>query len=194
MIVVFGGAFNPPTLAHKEIYEFILKQVNVDKFIFLPVSNKYSKSTLIDNHHRLKMLQLLVKKLPMAEVSTIEMDDQAFLGTYQSLIKIKEAYPNQKVAFVLGADNLTKLDRWINAEKLLEEFIIIVLNRGAANLEYLIHAKPLLNRYHEQFIVLNHFHSNISSTLFRETMDPEYVDDEIYHYIMKNNLYAGGVK
>jgi len=144
MIVVFGGAFNPPTLAHKEIYHLIDQTIELDKFLFLPVSKKYSKATLIDDKYRVEMLKILTNNLDKASICKIETEDDQFLGTYQSLLRIKEDYPNQEIAFVLGADNLLHLNHWINAEKLLSDFKFIVVNRNNENVEEKIKNNPLL--------------------------------------------------
>jgi len=191
MIVVFGGAFNPPTIAHKEIYHLIDKQIDLEQFIFLPVSQKYSKAHLVEDHHRINMLNLMIQDLDKAMVSNIETTDDHFVGTYQSLLRLQEAYPDQDIAFVLGADNLNHLDHWINAEKLLKEFRFIVVNRHHTSIEKRIEKNHLLTKYKDHFIILKDFDSNVSSSLFRETLDPYYVDEDIYHYIMKNDLYRG---
>ena len=39
MIIIFGGAFNPPTRAHFEIAEKLIEKFNPDTFYFLPVGN-----------------------------------------------------------------------------------------------------------------------------------------------------------
>ena len=41
MIVVFGGSFNPPTIAHHQIAKHILKQTECEQFFFLPVGDQY---------------------------------------------------------------------------------------------------------------------------------------------------------
>ncbi|MFO7968524.1 MAG: nicotinate (nicotinamide) nucleotide adenylyltransferase [Candidatus Izemoplasmatales bacterium] len=192
MIVVFGGAFNPPTLAHKEIYQLIIKSLPVEKFIFLPVSKKYSKSSLIADNHRLNMLKILIKDLDKAKISKLETEENQFLGTYKSLKRLQKEYENKKVAFVLGADNLIHLHKWINAEKLIKDFNFIVVNRNNRDVYKLLEKNELLSKYKDNFIVLEEFNSFISSSLFRETLDPSYVDEDIYHYIMKNDLYRGG--
>lgn len=189
MIVVFGGAFNPPTIAHKEIYHLITQQLNVTKFIFLPVSKKYSKANLIDDQHRVQMLEIMCEHLDKAVVSVMETEDEQFLGTYKSLLRIKGYFPKQTIAFVLGADNLEHLHHWKNAEKLLNEFQFIVIKRHQKNMHQMIDNHQLLRKYKDHFTFLDHFESNVSSTLFRETLDPYYVDEDVYHYIMKNELY-----
>ncbi len=188
MVVVFGGAFNPPTIAHKEIYFHIKKSIEFSHFIYLPVSNLYTKSSLISNMHRLRMLELLVKELENASVSSLELDDTEFLGTYVSLKRIQKKY-NEEVAFVIGADNLNNLHNWKHAKSLLKEFKFIVINRNKLDILEFIRNNIFLKEYIDNFIILPKFNMNVSSTIFRETFDPEYVIDSIFEYIMQHNLY-----
>ncbi len=191
MIIVFGGAFNPPTLAHKEIYFHIQKTVDFDKFIYLPVSNVYTKATLIDNQHRMEMLKLLIEDMPKAVLSDLEMRDDEYLGTYQSLLRIQKHYPDQEIAFVIGADNLKYIHKWIKAPELLKTFKFVVINRNSIDIAEFIKNDHFLSEYQDHFILIPDFKSNISSTVFRETFDPEYVTEEVYDYIMTNDLYRG---
>lgn len=191
MIVVFGGAFNPPTIAHKHICEHVKANLPVSQFIFLPVSNVYTKRSLASNYHRLQMLRLMTVNLPDTFVSEIELDDSEYLGTYQSLIRIQERYPHQQIAFVIGADNLFKLYKWINVRGLLTEFKIVVINRNRVDIESFIQTEPLLKQYRNSFIVLPEFSCDVSSTSFRETFDNQLVEPSVYDYIMTHNLYRG---
>lgn len=191
MVIIFGGAFNPPTIAHQEIYFHIQKTVPFSQFIYLPVSNLYTKRSLSSNFHRLQMLTILIKDLPLASVSSLEFDDSDYLGTYQSLLRHQEKYPLEELAFVIGADNLHKLHKWINAKSLLSEFKFIVLNRTNMNIEDTLEKDLFLKDYLHQFIILPNFDVDISSTKFRETFDPEFVTKEIYDYIVQNELYRG---
>ena len=191
MVVVFGGAFNPPTLAHKEIYNLIDKVVCFDHFIFLPVSNKYNKSTLIADQYRIDMLEILVQELPKASISLLEIDDQNYLGTYESLKRLSEMYPDEEVAFIIGSDNLVNIKRWINAEALIKEFKFIVINRNRLDGAKIIENDQMLNQYKDNFQIVAGFKQYISSSAFRDSLDPFYVTDEIYQYIMKNDLYRG---
>ena len=40
-IVVLGGSFNPPTIAHEKLMEASMKAINADLGIFVPSSDKY---------------------------------------------------------------------------------------------------------------------------------------------------------
>ena len=188
MVIVFGGAFNPPTIAHKEIYYHIKKSISFTHFIFLPVSNLYTKSSLIADHHRLNMLNLMVEDLEDAEVSDLEMSDSDFLGTYHSLLRIQDLY-DDNVAFVIGADNLKNIHNWKNATSLLTEFKFIVINRNKMKIDDFIKNDKHLSKYIDNFIILPNFNMSISSTAFRETFDSEYVDNKVFEYIMLHELY-----
>ena len=188
MVIVFGGAFNPPTIAHREIYFHIKKSLDFKTFIFLPVSNLYTKSSLISNLHRLNMLKLMAEDLEHATVSDLEINDSDFLGTYHSLLRIQERY-NDDVAFVIGADNLENIHHWKHAEALLTEFKFIVINRHEQDIASKIKESKHLTKYQENFMILPDFHMHISSTIFRETLEPSYVPEKVFEYIMTHNLY-----
>jgi nicotinate-nucleotide adenylyltransferase len=188
MVIVFGGAFNPPTIAHKEIYFHIKKYVDFDKFIYLPVSNLYTKSSLIANVHRLNMLELMVSEMDNAYVSDLEMVDSDFMGTYHSLVRLQEKY-NDEVAFVIGADNLNNIRNWKNAKSLLAEFKFIVISRDKIDINSILEKDKALAKHKENFIILPGFDMSISSTVFRETFDPSYVPEKVFGYIMTHELY-----
>lgn len=191
MVVIFGGAFNPPTIAHKEIYFHVKRSVEFREFVYLPVSNLYTKRSLASNFHRLQMLQLMTRDLEDVSVSTMEFDDSDYLGTYQSMLRFQEKYPNEELAFVIGADNLKKIHKWINATSLLSDFKFIVLNRNQTNMNEYIKNDEFLKDFQSSFIVLPNFDMEISSTTFRETFDPTIVSEEVYDYIMIQGLYRG---
>jgi len=190
MKIVFGGAFNPVTNAHIEVYKYVMGKMNVDEFIFLPVSNAYTKSELTSNFHRLKMLELAVKDYDNISISKLEIEDSDYLGTYQSLIRLSDKY-NTEIAFVVGADNIINMDKWINVEAILSEFKIIILRRNKIDINKLINEDKVLNKYKNSFIIYEDFEIDVSSTNFRESFNKEFLNNDVYEYIVKNNLYRG---
>lgn len=191
VIVIFGGAFNPPTKAHLEIYHHVKKFLKCDKLVFLPVSSLYTKRSLASNHHRYQMLTLLVAELDNVEVSTLEFDDSDYQGTYQSMLRFQEKYPTGELAFLIGADNLLKLHKWINARSLLSEFRFVVVNRNNNDLLQMIRKDEFLSEFETQFIILPKFDYDMSSTKFRETFDELLVTKTVYDYIKAHELYRG---
>lgn len=136
------------------------------------------------------MLNIAIEGLRDVNVSTLEMNDTDFLGTYQSLIRLSDMY-NEEIYFVMGADNLKHVDQWINAPGLLAEFKFIVLGRDEIAIQTLFDEHALLRRFKENFILYNDFKIDISSTAFRSSFDPAFVPKKVYDYIVDNNLYRG---
>ncbi len=190
MIVVFGGAFNPVTNAHIKVYEYLTDKFVKAEFVFLPVSSAYTKSDLVSDYHRVNMLEIALKEKENASVNHIEITDSNFLGTYQSLIRIADRYADD-VCFVVGADNLQGMEEWINIEGILADFKIIVLGRNKINSKKLILGNEILNRFLNSFIIFEDFDVDISSTGFRESFEKNLVPEEVYKYIMENELYRG---
>ena len=190
MKIVFGGAFNPVTNAHILVYEYTVSLLEADEFIFLPVSSAYTKSELASNYHRLNMLELALKDYKNVSISKLELNDSDYLGTYQSLIRLSDKH-DCEISFVVGADNLYNMHKWINIEGILSEFKMIVLGRNGIDIDKLIDVNPILKRFKKNFIILKDFTAEISSTSFRETMDQSKVKKLVYQYVVDNGLYRG---
>lgn len=188
MKVIFGGAFNPVTKAHIEVYEYVMNKIGADEFIFLPVSSAYTKSDLASNYHRLNMLELATEGKDHVRVSQLEMNDSDFLGTYQSLIRFSDS-EQVDVGFVIGADNLLGMHLWINIEGILSEFKIIVLSRYGLDINKILDANPILKKHKNSFIICDDFNIDVSSTHFRESFNPDLVPESVFKYIKENGLY-----
>ena len=70
----FGGAFNPPTIAHINLVKKALKEYSFDAIYFVPVNNFYKKQGLIDIYQRIDMLNLECKDNSKMFVSDIEQE------------------------------------------------------------------------------------------------------------------------
>lgn len=180
MNIVFGGSFNPPTKAHKLILDKLFLLFKPDNIIIVPVGDNYQKKGLIDYAHRLEMVKLLDSRVI---VSTLENND-VYLGTYDLLKKLSEDYDD--LYYVIGSDNLMKLDTWIDYKNLLKDFKFIVFNRYSVPLEDVILEK--YPEFKDRFLIIQ-IDYDISSSKFRETKDANLIPSEVYDYIMKNKLY-----
>jgi nicotinate-nucleotide adenylyltransferase len=178
------------TNAHIKVYEFVNDKFCNAKFVFLPVSSAYTKSELASNYHRVNMLEMALNDKSNVSISGIEISDSDFLGTYQSLIRISDRY-NDEVAFVVGADNLINMNKWINVEGILSEFKIIVLGRDNIDAKSVILGNKVLKRFISSFILFEDFNVDISSTEFRNSFNRSLVPNNVYEYIIENELFRG---
>ncbi|MDD4090355.1 MAG: nicotinate (nicotinamide) nucleotide adenylyltransferase [Acholeplasmataceae bacterium] len=187
MIVVFGGTFNPPTKAHKEIAEKIKSLFKPTKIIVLPTGDSYTwKKDFVDFSLRQEMLKLVFKE-KIYQVSSLE-NKENYEGTYQSLLQIKELY-QEDVYFLLGADNLLYINKWVDYEKIIKEFKLIVVKRDNILIE-----KYINNNFPSQkdnFTIVN-CNLPLSSSHFRSNpkTKADLLDKKVYEYILKHNLYG----
>ena len=185
MIIIFGGAFNPPTIAHYEIAKKLISDFKPDKFIFVPVSGKYTRKEMAPFYMRYDMVEIIANKLG-AYVSAIE-DEGPYMGTYYILNSLKEIENDNDVYFVMGADNLDYLDDWIEAEKLVDEYKFIILPREGYDVNKKIEEK--FNDHKDNFFVVD-LKIDVSSTIFRNTHDKEILDCDVLEYIKEFKLYG----
>lgn len=170
IIAVFGGAFNPPTIAHINLAKQILNSIkNTEKVVFVPVSTKYNKNGLASDEDRYNMLKCICNTEYGLEVSNVELDSPRQLYTIETLRTFKKEYPDKEIYFVLGTDNLKEIEKWHTADKLLEEFKIIVLERDNDIMEDIIENNAFLKQHKLSFIKLDNIKRvNLSSSYIRE--------------------------
>lgn len=196
-IGIFGGSFNPPHKMHEEIAKKLIENHEVDTIIFVPTGMKYEyKNNLIENKYRLDMLNIITKNHENYQVSDFEMKEEA-VYTYQTLDHFQKIYPNDELFFICGADNLSYIEKWKNAEYLINTYKFLVIVRNTNTIDELLEK----NKDHLDHIIVSSITpSPISSTVVRELIREkkyeeakEYVSKEVLDYIINNHLYEESV-
>lgn len=180
--VLFGGSFNPPTIAHYEIIKYL--SLNYDEVLILPNGDNYSfAGKVLDSFkHRVKMLEIIIKEFNNVKILELE-NQNDFKGTYHTLRLLNHP------TFVLGSDCIDKLHLWKHFDELLRENNFIVFNRGNDDVRSLLNNNEYLNKSLEKFEIIDFDISDVSSTEFRNEINKEIVCEEVYDYIIKNELY-----
>ena len=170
VIVVFGGSFNPPLNSHFSLAEQIISEYkNVEKVIFVPVSEKYEKEGLLNNKYRYEMLKCVCDKNEKFEVSDIELRKERQPFTIETLDRIQEKYQDKTIWFTTGSDNLKELNTWEKSDELVKKFKVLVLERDDDCLEEIINNNKFLKENENSFVkVKNNIRSSLSSSFVRE--------------------------
>lgn len=176
--IVFGGSFNPLTIAHEEMINYVLKNIS-NKLVLLPNGNQYKLKNLVSFEDRVKMLKLVFPNIKIDEYE----NQQAFRGTYQYLEDRNHPF------FIVGGDSLKDIPGWINSETLIKNNKFIVFNRENTNFDELFETNEILKNNKNNFYILNVSFSPVSSSEFRETKNPLFVSQTILDFINKNKLY-----
>jgi nicotinate-nucleotide adenylyltransferase len=186
MNIIYGGSFNPPTIAHLHIITSLLKTFDNSKVIVLPVGNDYKKPDLIDFKHRFLMLKLLLEPMKSDVLISDLENHSGYHGTLKTLEKLSKTY--NKIHFVIGSDNLESLKTWISYQDLLIKYPFIVMNRNHFMTEE--QAEKMFKDIKHKFIFLD-FDMDVSSSRIREDIEKhkKYLTKEVYEYIKNHKLY-----
>lgn len=191
----FGGSFNPVTFAHINLAKEIVDSCNLDKLIFVPMSDFYEKEDLIEFKFRYDMLNLICSKIKKFEVSDIENKKHSKLYAIDIFEIIKKQYKNDDIYYIMGTDNLEKIESWKGYNDLVSKYKYIILERKENAFETIVNSNIDIKKHKENFkIVSNCKYNNISSSLVRDKIKKnenisELVPEKIETYIRKNNLY-----
>ncbi len=185
MNIVFGGSFNPPTIAHLKMIKKLLSTFKGSNVLLLPVGDDYKKPELESFKHRFEMLKRLVNGLEQVIVTDIEAVNH-YQGTLESLRRLEKTYDN--LYFVIGSDHLNELHLWINYKELLKNYTFIVMTRKNALSEE--EANALYKDIEHHFIFID-FDIDISATNVRTDPTRRATDltTSVLQYIEENQLY-----
>ena len=199
-IVVMGGSFNPPTIAHLRLLRAAVDGINADMGIFVPSNHTYVKikmrrarrpNEVLPEELRLEMLRAMCAGDSRLSVDDVEYNRDAG-KSYETMVYLQQKYPDARLYFLLGADKLKVFPRW--NPRFIEEFKIVVFKRDGLNPEEQIMANDRLREYRDAFVILNEPEGveGISSTAVRERMRSGESMQDLLHEgvleLMKNEL------
>lgn len=104
-----------------------LKQV---WFIVSPHNPLKEKRTLAPDRIRLQMVRMAIEDNEFLRVSDIEFSMPQPSYTIDTLIILKEKYPQHEFSLIMGSDNLISLDKWKNYKQILTYPIFIYRRPG----------------------------------------------------------------
>ena len=130
-IGLFFGSFNPMHIGHKIIASYMAEFSDLEKVLFIvsPQNPLKQKKTLLDQNHRLQIIRVEVEDSTELSVSDIEFKMPQPSYTIDTLVRLKEDYPENEYALIMGADNLKNFHKWKNYEQILENYSIYVYPR-----------------------------------------------------------------
>jgi nicotinate-nucleotide adenylyltransferase len=93
-ILIFGGTFDPPHIAHASLPELAGRQLGCDQVIYVPAAINPLKQDHppTAKEHRLAMLLLAISGIQNAKISTIELDRKGPSYTIDTLRALRQQY------------------------------------------------------------------------------------------------------
>jgi nicotinate-nucleotide adenylyltransferase len=130
-IGLYFGTFNPIHIGHLIIANHMAEFSDLDEIwlIVTPHNPHKQKSTLLDDHHRLYMVQLAVDDYPKLKASEVEFKLAQPNYTVHTLSHLTDKYPQHQFSLIMGEDNLYSLHKWKNYEQILANHAIYIYPR-----------------------------------------------------------------
>ncbi len=130
-IGVYGGAFDPPHLAHVELARSAVEQYALDSLIIVPTGLAWHKQrSLSPAEHRLAMARLAFVELPQAQVDERETRRPGATYTIDTLREIQSEYAHAQLYLLMGQDQWEFFPSWHRYEEILQIAIVLVASRA----------------------------------------------------------------
>jgi nicotinate-nucleotide adenylyltransferase len=130
-IGLYFGSFNPIHIGHLIIASFIADNTKLEQ-VWLVVSpqNPLKKPTgLLNEYHRLHLVQVAVEDDPLLKWSDIEFRLPKPSYTIDTLVHLSEKYPKHEFSIIIGSDSYMNLHKWKNSDVIKREYDIYVYQR-----------------------------------------------------------------
>lgn len=130
-IGLYFGSFNPIHHGHLIIANYMAQETDLDQvwFVVSPQNPLKPSNGLLNEYHRLYLVQTAIKAEPLLKVSDIEFRLPKPSYTVNTLAYLQEKYPSHQFAIIMGSDSFQNLERWKNYEYLLRHYPIFVYKR-----------------------------------------------------------------
>lgn len=192
-IGIFGGAFDPPHLAHRALLEAALAELKLDALHLVPTGQAWHKPRPLSSPaHRLAMLQLAFADQPKIVIDTQEINRSGPSYTIDTLRHLAAAEPSAALFLIMGADQAAALTTWHAWEQILEIAIICVADR--ADLTSATCQFDAEKKYPQRFVHLTMPPLSVSATRIRALLGQgksvqTWVSEPVARYIADHHLY-----
>ncbi|MBA1432191.1 MAG: nicotinate (nicotinamide) nucleotide adenylyltransferase [Epsilonproteobacteria bacterium] len=175
-IALYGGSFDPPHLGHEAVVKALEKLDFLDEIIIMPTFlNPFKENFTAPAELRLQWLREIFSDYKKVHVSAFEVEKKRKVPAIETVEELLQSY--DKIYFVIGADNLTSLQKWHRYSELAKLVTFIVATRDDVKIP-------------QHFFKLD-VEAAISSSELRQNMDrtklPHKCAEEIMKYYTEHN-------
>ncbi len=128
-IAIFGGAFNPPHLAHLFTVTYLITRADIDEVWFLPSFKHVFNKNMRPFEERAHLLRRACASMQNVHICEIESEPMFSGRTYDTLEELSKRYPETLFKLVIGSDNLSVSHKWYRFNELCNRWPLIVMSR-----------------------------------------------------------------
>ncbi len=132
-IGIYGGTFDPIHHGHLILGRQACEQLGLDQLIFVPAAlSPFKKAARASGDARLSMLQVAIEGQDGFTVDDCELKRPPPSYSIDTVLQIREREPKSELFWLIGADNVTGLDKWHRFEELKKLVQFVVLDRACS--------------------------------------------------------------
>jgi nicotinate-nucleotide adenylyltransferase len=128
-IGLYGGSFDPIHTGHALVGQAAIEELQLTRLFFIPAARSPFKPDQqpAPCEQRLAMVRLALAGRVDCEVDDVEIQRGGTSFTVDTVRYFAQRFPNTKLFYLIGADNVASLPKWRSPEELadLAEFLVI---------------------------------------------------------------------
>lgn len=189
---IFGGTFNPFHLGHYEMLKALQQDALIEEIWLMPdriPPHKECDYLPLDSD-RIKMCEIVASDFSKTSLCLLEFERQGKSYTYDTIIELKQKYPQKDFIFVCGGDMFVYFPKWYKYKELMELLPFYVFTRVGTNTEEFKSCYEDFSKMGMKILINETEISCISSTDFRKTKLPQLLPQKVYDYIKERGIYG----
>ena len=132
---IFGGSFDPVHLGHLLVAQAAVEELGLDRLFFIPAAQSPFKPETkpAPDDVRRRLLRLALAGKSNCEIDDQEIQRGGISYTVDTLRDYARRFPSAELFYLIGADNVPKLNEWREPAELARraEFVTIPRPGGA---------------------------------------------------------------
>jgi len=194
---LLGGSFDPPTLGHIQLAEYVLSKTDLDQVWLVPCRTHQFDKKMALAYHRLNMCLEAASHNDSICVTDEEIRNDLDGSTY-TLIKSISSWPLHEglcFSFIIGQDNAIVFDQWQKADELKKMVRFIVVPRagyGLPSRKYWYMKDPhIFLKDNGNYPVMDISSTQVREMLYEGNLEniETMVASGVLRYIQENKLY-----
>ena len=180
-IGLYFGSFNPIHHGHLIIAKHILEHTSLQQvwFVVSPQNPLKPSNGLLNEYHRLHLVNLAIEGEPDFKASDIEFRLPKPSYTIDTLTYLQEKYPSHEFTVLMGSDSFENLPKWKNHEQLLKNYNIVVYERPGHPVQPPIPKQVMILKAPLLEISATHIRQSIKNNKSIRFLVPDSVKQEI---------------
>lgn len=192
LTAIFGGTFNPFHIGHYAMLKALQNDSTIDEIWIMPDKIPPHKvcDFLANDNDRIEMCKIVAKDFSKASLCLVEFEREGKSYSYDTVIYLKEKYPQKDFVFVVGGDMLVSFETWYRAEELMKLIPFIAFKRCDIDDTEFLECVNDFSKLGMNLTIKEELIPNVSSSEFRKSTLKELLPENIFNFIKERGIYG----